>query len=616
MQRSQTLSPRKSGPAQVRNTVLVTRVSTPRQAENDEGSLKNQLQRLRGYLDYRRSCNEVWREIAHVELRAISGKDSIRSLEFQTVFELVRTNRVNTVLCPALDRVCRSVADFLALFEFLSQHGVEFISLREQFDTCTPQGRFVATILMALAQMEREITSMRTSDAMADRSLRGLWNGGQLLGYDLDPERRGYLIPNPAESLLVNLSFDLYLELGSIKETAQELNRQGYRTKSYTSRRNKQHRGSLFSVSSMQYLLRNVAYLGKKPIDATGDAETRLVDAVWPPTVSKEKFNAVQQLMADNGQTHRSGASSVQHVYPLSGLVHCKRCGEKMDGESATGRLGTKYFYYRCSNQDCQMRAAAQGVEEAIVDRLQLMAQDPDLLDRLTTETNGKLQQGKPQLEQQAAGLERDLKDVKARADKLLTEMVTMDQQTGQSFIKDKLNELGQRQLDLAQGLAEVQRERNALDREAVDVEQLRATLGQVKGLYGALQPYQQKELMQRILQRAEVNEREITLEVYALTGAELPGKVAAEGAVVRMPPDWLPSPVSHRTLRVSFNCHLPSLTYLHRREKKHRIKRGTDEIVTEWQRLLDDGVVKNRAELARRIGVSRARITLALAHT
>lgn len=46
---------------------------------------------------------------------------------------------------------------------------------------------------------------------------------------------------------------------------------------------------------------------------------------------------------------------------------------------------------------------------------------------------------------------------------------------------------------------------------------------------------------MQLVLQRAEVNEREITLEVYALTEAALSGKVRAEEEVVRMRPDWLP---------------------------------------------------------------------------
>ncbi len=98
------------------------------------------------------------------------------------------------------------------------------------------------------------------------------------------------------------------------------------------------------------------------------------------------------------------------------------------------------------------------------MDRLQLLADDPELLDKLTAETNRKLQQGRPKLERQKSGLEKDLKEVKTMADKLLTEWVSMDQQAGQSFVKDKLNELGQRQLDLEHGLAEVQQELGSLE--------------------------------------------------------------------------------------------------------------------------------------------------------
>ena len=46
---------------------------------------------------------------------------------------------------------------------------------------------------------------------------------------------------------------------------------------------------------------------------------------------------------------------------------------------------------------------------------------------------------------------------------------------------------------------------------------------------------------MKLVLKRAEVNEREITLEVFALTEAEIPEKVGAEGEMVRMQPNWLP---------------------------------------------------------------------------
>ena len=294
----------------------------------------------------------------------------------------------------------------------------------------------------------------------------------------------------------------------------------------------------------MQYLLKNVAYIEKKvtvQVGESGEEERRLVVAVRPPIVGEERFQTAQRLMADNGQTHRSSASSVQHVYPLSSLVHCERCGNKMDGESATGRIGKKYFYYRCSNRACGMRVAAHEVEEAIVGGLQLLAEDPELSDKLAAETNRRLQQNRPKLEREKAGLHNDLNEVKAMADKLLTELISLDQQTGQTFIKEKLNDLGQREIDLAHGLDEVQQELDSLDREAVDTELVRAALGQVKELFEALKPFEQRELMQLVLRRAEVNEREISLEVYALTEAALPGKVLVEGEVVRMRPDWLP---------------------------------------------------------------------------
>ena len=108
-------------------------------------------------------------------------------------------------------------------------------------------------------------------------------------------------------------------------------------------------------------------------------------------------------------------------------------------------------------------------------------------------------------------------------ADKLLTELVSMGQNAGQSFVKDKWNDLGQRQMDLEHGLADIQIELDGLDQEAVDTELVRAALGQVKELFAELKPYEQRELMQLVLHRVEANEQEITLELYAFNEAVLP---------------------------------------------------------------------------------------------
>ena len=143
-------------------------------------------------------------------------------------------------------------------------------------------------MLTALAQFERETTAERTRDATLARAERGLWNGGRLLGYDSDPTKKSSLLPNPEEVALVNFAFDTYLECGSLKETAKALNRRGYRTKAYASRRGIQHAGSAFNTSSVQYLLKNPSYIAKKEVNKKAKGTAHLVDAVWPPIVSEE----------------------------------------------------------------------------------------------------------------------------------------------------------------------------------------------------------------------------------------------------------------------------------------------------------------------------------------
>jgi len=178
------------GVGDARKVALVTRVSTDRQAMNEEGSLKTQLQRLRAHIDYKNGCGETWTEAGVYVLKGISGKDSMRSDEYAELFAAIRAGRVNTILCTALERLCRSVKDFLWFFEFINEQGVEFVCLKQQYDTTTPQGKLFVTIMIALAEFEREQTAERTRDATQARVERGLWNGGQLLGYDLDPDHK------------------------------------------------------------------------------------------------------------------------------------------------------------------------------------------------------------------------------------------------------------------------------------------------------------------------------------------------------------------------------------------------------------------------------------------
>jgi len=534
----------------VKKAALVTRVSTDRQARNQEGSLVNQIQRLRQHIDYKtNACGENWTEAGVYELKGISGKNSMRSKEFERLFADIAAGRVNTVLCTALDRICRSVKDFLWFFEFLHDHNAEFVCLKQNYDTTSSQGRLFVTMMMALAEFEREQTSERTRDAVAARSERGLWNGGRLLGYDTDSNKKSTLIPNPAEAAIVNFAFDKYLECGSITETSDALNSRGYRTKSYSSRRDIYHPGERFYVSTVQYLLRNPAYAGKKEINKqslhkknAGNKAYRLVDAVWPAIVSPDKFENVQRLMAENGQTNRNAAEPVRHVYVLSqGVLRCGRCGTVMDGRSGTGRLGIKYFYYGCPNKECGMRISAEEIETDVLERIKYLAADGSILEKLTEETNIRLLKQKPELEKQKTGLEKTLEEVVGQANNLLEHWSGMDGQAGSGFVKEKLNNLAKRRTELETGITEVEEALRQVTEQSVDAESVRCTLTNISEIYMQLKPFERRELIGLILKSAEVSEREIILEIYALGGQQVSPESVKQSEKVRLPPIWLP---------------------------------------------------------------------------
>lgn len=211
-----------------RRAALVVRVSTDMQTRNEEGSLKTQIQRLRQHIDYKVGIGEGWREVEVYELKAISGKDSMRSPEIRRLMADIESGRINTVMFTALSRLCRSVRDFLQFVEVLEQNDANFVSLKEDYDTTSAHGRLIMTIVMALAEFEREQTSERTKDAFAARADRGLWNGNYLYGYDLAPQRKGYLVPNPGEAAGVNFAFTEYLRLGSMKGVRDSLEANGF----------------------------------------------------------------------------------------------------------------------------------------------------------------------------------------------------------------------------------------------------------------------------------------------------------------------------------------------------------------------------------------------------
>jgi len=75
------------------------------------------------------------------------------------------------------DRFARSARDLLLAVDTFADLGIDFVSVREAFDTSTPVGRATVTILAAVAELERNIIRERVKAGL-DRVRRQ----GQLLG--------------------------------------------------------------------------------------------------------------------------------------------------------------------------------------------------------------------------------------------------------------------------------------------------------------------------------------------------------------------------------------------------------------------------------------------------
>ena len=161
---------RKSRGASKPSTRLVgyLRVSTDEQAR--EGvSVAMQRDRIGAY------CVSQGFELAGIEDdNGVSGKVAPRERAgLARALATIRRGEADGLVVTKLDRLSRSVRDVLDLADDAQAQRWRLVSMSEQLDTETSQGRFTLTILAALAQLERERISERVTEALGHVARQG-----------------------------------------------------------------------------------------------------------------------------------------------------------------------------------------------------------------------------------------------------------------------------------------------------------------------------------------------------------------------------------------------------------------------------------------------------------
>jgi site-specific DNA recombinase len=354
-------------PAELRCAVY-TRKSSEEGLEQSFNSLHAQREACEAYI--KSQVGEGWRlHPAEYDDGGFSGGNTDRPA-LKRLLEDIQKGLVDVVVVYKVDRLTRSLTDFARIVEVFDRSEVSFVSVTQAFNTTTSMGRLTLNVLLSFAQFEREVTSERIRDKIAQSKAKGMWMGGVLpLGYD---SKDHVLVPNQAEAETVRMIFRRYLEVGSVEALQKDLEQRGIRSKAWVTSQGRPMGGATFARGALYALLKNHHYRGL----------IKHRDKVYPglhvPIVDEHLFEAVQQDLAIK-RVVRNGLGPRVARSPLVGIIFDGE-GRPFTPTFGKGKGGKVYRYYVCRGEGggCPRGHPGDKLETLVLDLVRRITRHPD----------------------------------------------------------------------------------------------------------------------------------------------------------------------------------------------------------------------------------------------
>ena len=461
---------------------LYPRVSSQEQAT--EGySIGEQIERLTKY------CEAMNWEIYKIYTDpGYSGGNTDRP-GLQNMLKDVRAGKVDKVVVYKLDRLSRSQKDTMLLIEdeFLA-HGVDFVSMSENFDTSTPFGRAMIGILAVFAQLERENIKERTMIGKEARAKEGKWGGGssEPIGYDYNPAT-DELTVNEYEKMQLLEAIDLFLKGVPLRTICRVFKSKGY---VYRGRSKKKHD---WDPQRLKYVFANKVYLGY--ISHRGE----WYQGDHEPIIDEETFNNLARLLEQRSEKYaiHKKKCRTQSSY-LGGMLYCKHCGARYSKQTGSRKKnGETNYYYGCYSRHKRVPKMVKDpncknknwrlpeLDQIVIDEIKKLAVDPEYYNVIRNE---KL--SKTDTPNKIKLIETEIKKIDDQISRFMDlygiGTFTIDQ------VSEKINPLNEQRKSLTD-----------------ELESLNATTGEID----EAKTYELAKAFSEVLDRGDINEIRLTIE-------------------------------------------------------------------------------------------------------
>lgn len=297
---------------------------------------------------------------------------------FRRMMDLVHQGKVSKVIVYKVDRLSRSLVDFVGTLQEFKQHHVQFVSSQESFDSSTPYGELILKILIVFAEFERSSIINRITQAYEHRSSMGFYMGGKRpFGFRLVPTviqgiATKKMEPIPEEATLLHWIFHSYAEEHLSLRQLQKL------------LLSREQEGKNWSSAKLSAIIKNPIYVradsdvydyyesrgvqikselslfsglcgaqlyGRSKHDANNPdwSDMKLVLLTHEGLIDSDIWIKCQHKLEKNRQITRSYSN---HSSWLAGKVICRQCGHSMTTiKGKPNRFSQVRRYFNCTGK-------------------------------------------------------------------------------------------------------------------------------------------------------------------------------------------------------------------------------------------------------------------------